>query len=161
MAERVGQTFSVNRLADGPCRQSSFLNSMVMICQKIMVHSISCGLSSGYRRKRTLALRGRNQRRDTSEQAGERPLHSVAGKPSTLFAFESSLFEIFHLPAHALKNPGRRPPAISHLRFQASSRGTCPTLQMKPASSRASATIALLRALPLFVKCIRRLHSRC
>ena len=28
-AGRVGQTFSVNRLADGPCRQSSFLSSMV------------------------------------------------------------------------------------------------------------------------------------
>jgi hypothetical protein len=29
MAGRMDQTFSVNRLADGPCRQSSFLSSMV------------------------------------------------------------------------------------------------------------------------------------
>jgi len=29
MAESRIQTFSVNRLADGPCRQSSFLSSMV------------------------------------------------------------------------------------------------------------------------------------
>ena len=29
MARRMDQTFSVNRLADGPCRQSSFLSSMV------------------------------------------------------------------------------------------------------------------------------------
>jgi hypothetical protein len=114
MAERVGQTFSVNRLADGPCRQSAFLNSMDMVSQKIRSHGMGRGLPSNDRRKRTLALRGRNQRRDTSEQAGERPLHSVAGNPSTLCAFQSRPLKIFHLPAHAFKNPGRRPPAIHH-----------------------------------------------
>lgn len=34
MAERVCQTFSVNRLADGPCRQCSFLNSIQTVCLK-------------------------------------------------------------------------------------------------------------------------------
>lgn len=79
MAGRPDQTFSVNRLADGPCRQSSFLSSWVIVRQKNLLDDISRELSSTYRRERTLALRGRNQRRDTSEQAGKRPLHSVDG----------------------------------------------------------------------------------
>ena len=61
-AGRVGQTFSVNRLADGPCRQSSFLSvQWRLFVRKNLPHDISRELSSTYRRKQTLALRGRNQ----------------------------------------------------------------------------------------------------
>jgi hypothetical protein len=110
MAERMDQTFSVNRLADGPCRQSSFLSVQWCDCSsEKMPHEISRELSSTYRRKRTLALRGRNQRRDTSEQAGKRPLHSVEGFLRRCLHL-SRCCRSFICPAHAFKNPRRRPP---------------------------------------------------
>jgi len=98
---------------------SMFLSQFngVIFCQKNLSRDIGHKLSPTYRRKRTLALRGRNQRRDTSEQAGKRPLHSVDGFLRRCLHLSRSSCWTFICPAHALKNPGRRPPAIWNLKF--------------------------------------------
>ena len=62
---------------------------------------IDCVLSRIHRRKQTWALLGSNLGRDTSEQAGKRPLHSVEEFLRRCLHFERLLFLLFICPAHA------------------------------------------------------------
>ena len=108
-AESLGQTFSVNRLADTPCCQSSFpVDDLLDL--GILVSSKIC---------RPLCLHGPilNSPTETDTgSAGTQPVKGyfgVGGKIRQHHRFDCGAFFVSFCPTPALKNPGRRPPAIA------------------------------------------------
>jgi hypothetical protein len=155
LAESLGQTFSVNRLADTPCCQSSFsvddlldleINISLKICRPLCLYG---------------PILNSPKETDTGS-AGTQPVKGdfgVGGKIRQHHSFDCGAFFRIFLSHLCLKKSW--PKATCDCCVHVSNSGSCPTLQMNPASSRANATIALLRGFPLLVKCVSRLHSRC